>query len=190
MVVFHKLPGETIIGKFLCGNSVDSSGLADSRYDLEHTVGEGGGSRIQKFLLKFDAINVNFSANILEAIVIRGTLAPARIIGKFIAPHIANAKLKSWPHVEKLSAFKVLGICYGDRVGGNRFALLAASAKEKGAKESQTTRGLFLFNVVEHNSSVGYKHAVVVFFRWKATQAETFLDIKTFNKVCLVVQSG
>ena len=72
---------------------------------------------------------------------------------------------------------------------GHRFALLAASAKENGAKESQATRGLFLFNVVEHDSSVGYKHAVVVFSCWKATN-DSFLQIMTFTEFCLVVQSG
>ena len=82
-----------------------------------------------------------------------------------------------------------MGICYSDGVGGHRFALLAASAKENGAKESRATRGLFLFNVVEHDSSVGYKHAVVVFSSRKATN-DSFLQIMTFTKFCLVVQSG
>ena len=100
MVLFHKLPGETISDKSLCGDLVDSSGLADSRYDLEHTVGVGGRSCTQKLLTKVDAINVNFSADMLEAIVIRGALAPARIIGKVIAKQIADTKLKSWPHIE------------------------------------------------------------------------------------------
>ena len=74
MVLFHKLPGETIFNKSLCGDLVDSSGLADSRYDLEHTVGVGGRSCTQKLLTKVDAINVNFST---DKIVARMLVAPA-----------------------------------------------------------------------------------------------------------------
>ncbi len=120
-VFFTGITDSAILEKILGGDLVNSCGLADSRYDLEHAVGDRSVHRhVEKFLSKVDAVDDNFCAGKMVVWIIDGLLAP----------HSTATKAEGLSEIEQLGALDVLSICDGDGVSGQRLALLAAAAKE------------------------------------------------------------